>query len=461
MWKNHIPCDELLDIMLFEINKIRSGIKISAEYFSLLGIIYGDDLFLDQKSESVIKKNASDYYISFFKETKFCNHMELYEKIKDMIAIEIDIGKYVANYLKIVDPIFNSIMADKKDFFHDILRIALTDGIMPDGLITLFHRFRDNIDDNILINLISKDWDLTFSGPNIASDVEKICSLYEKYEALTDACGIKKQLDSFFKNKLSTIDSMIIDLARHCIMQNCEAARIKKIVDLIDKSRIAKYCEQGLSNRLIRNSTNIEDEINILNKFKLICGAEHVKKMDRIIYDAIDSKRVSDLLNAELRNVKSSFLFMSSGYWQIPCKKEFLILPEELEKCLFNFEDHYLKTHSDRKISRINSLSSAEITTRCFKKIYRITCSLLQLSILLLFDKEQQYSVQEICNSTNIDMKYLVRIISFFIKTKLLIRDNDGEVDIFLPNDVIRLNSKFNKYYFFSRAIFYSLYLFF
>ncbi|CAL8117744.1 unnamed protein product [Orchesella dallaii] len=198
-----------------------------------------------------------------------------------------------------------------------------------------------------------------------------------------------------------------------------------------------------MAHRLVNGmSSGKEAEFSMVEKMRLKLEFQYVSKLNRMLKDVAVSKELADKFNHFLAQkhlslplvfdiqVFASVNFPSSNFTNLQ-------LPTLLQKCVEIFEQFHNTTYPKRKLHWLhNSHSRGEILSNCFKKPYCFKATTLQMTVLLLFNSLDTYSIGELAELTKLGINSLLQVLESLIKAKILITGN-GEKAVDLTNDSV------------------------
>jgi Cullin family/Cullin protein neddylation domain len=228
------------------------------------------------------------------------------------------------------------------------------------------------------------------------------------------------------------------------------AALIKLFVCLHDRDVFIRYYTRFLAKRLL-DETSVSDEAeqNMISKLKVECGHNIVNKISNMYQD----KTLSENVMKEFKSLSHkgnpdgillNVQILRNGCWPEqspePCK-----IPEELGNCFKKFESFYLNKHQGRNLTILLSYGTCEIGTLFAKKPYTCIINPYQTAILMLFNKNNSYALNELRDITGLsDNTLKSNLIPFFNpKSRLFTKPSSGKT--INDTDLITLNLDFNS----------------
>ncbi|XP_054161672.1 cullin-1-like [Oppia nitens] len=386
----------------------------------------------------------------------------------------------IEEHLDIFHNEFQSLLNDDKN--EDLGRMFELVQKIPNGLTELRNRLELHICSKGL-DAISKLGEAGLNDPKLY--VNTTLDVYSKYKALVsdafkDDPGFMASLDracgKFINNNAITQMAKSSSkspelLAKYCDLLLKKTAKIPEETELEetlnqvmiafkyieDKDVFQKFYSKMLAKRLVGHMSASDDaEASMISKLKSACGFEYTSKLQRMFQDIGVSKDLNEQFKTHLTalnlserlDLDFSIQVLSSGSW--PFQQSFTFaLPQELERSVQRFTHFYSGQHSGRKLHWLYHMSKGEITTNCFKNKYTLQASTFQMAVLLQYNNADQFSVQQLFESTQIKMETLVQVIQILLKAKLLQCEdpnvNEDDSSTLNPSTVISLFTQYKN----------------
>ncbi|EHB18179.1 Cullin-1 [Heterocephalus glaber] len=391
----------------------------------------------------------------------------LHESTQDELAQKCD-QVLIEKYLEIFHTEFQNLLdADKNEDLGCIYNLVSR---IQDGLGELKKLLEMHIHNQGLA-AIEKCGEAALNDPKMYVQTE--LEVHKKYNALVmsafnndagfiaaldKACGHFTNNNAVIKMAQSSSKSPEL-LARYCdslLKKSSKNPEEAELEDTLNQVMVVfKYIEDKdvfqnskmLAKRLVhQNSTSDDAQASMISKLKQACGFEYTSKLQQMFQDIGISKDLNDQFKKHLTNLEPldldfSIQVLSSGSWPFQQSCTFTI-PSELECSYQRFTAFYTSRHSGRKLTWLYQLSRGELVTNCFKNRYTLQASTFRMAILLQYNSEDAYTMQQLTDSTQIKMNILAQVLQILLKSKLLVLEDENanvdEVDL-KPDTLIKL----------------------
>ncbi|KAM7541218.1 hypothetical protein Aperf_G00000044240 [Anoplocephala perfoliata] len=282
--------------------------------------------------------------------------------------------------------------------------------------------------DDLLANAFSKN-------ASFSRAIDKGCERFINRNAITEVLGstrktpelLAKYADILLRKSTKDVQNVDLDEALSHVM------KVFKFVE--DKDVFQKFYSNMLARRLVNNQSISEDaEGSMITLLKNSCGLEYTSKLQRMFQDVSSSRDLNACFNEWLISKKEerrdhadnlsnmvdfSIMVLSSNAWPFQAQSQ-LNLSFELEKCFKVFTEFYQSHHEGRKLSWCYQLCRGEVLSLYTKMRYTFAVSTYQMSILMLFNNCNCYTVRQIKELTNLEENMLNQILNVFLKARIL-----------------------------------------
>ncbi|KAH8297284.1 hypothetical protein KR044_010070 [Drosophila immigrans] len=213
-----------------------------------------------------------------------------------------------------------------------------------------------------------------------------------------------------------------------------------------DKDVFQKYYSNMLAKRLVSHTSASDDaEAMMISKLKQTCGYEYTVKLQRMFQDIGLSKDLNSNFKEYLKtqSITSDIDFgievLSTNSWPFTQNNNFL-LPSELERSVQQFTIFYSARHSGRKLNWLYHKCKGELIMNVNRSnVYTLQVSTFQMSVLLQFNDQLSFTVQQLRDNTQSQLENLIQVLQILLKAKVLTSTDsesaltpDSTVELFL-----------------------------
>lgn len=177
-----------------------------------------------------------------------------------------------------------------------------------------------------------------------------------------------------------------------------------------DKDVFQTYHATTLARRLIDGTHVSHDmELHMITKLEEFCGHDYGSKLRRMITDLTISEELTKQFQKLMHQGRVSgavalqAMVLNSQTWptSLQCSDRTLV-PAAVQPMCTAFTEFFLKRHTGRKLTWLWNLSRGELQTNYFDKKYILSASFLQMSILLQYNDQDSFGLNELIAATGI-----------------------------------------------------------
>ncbi|CAK58816.1 unnamed protein product (macronuclear) [Paramecium tetraurelia] len=216
---------------------------------------------------------------------------------------------------------------------------------------------------------------------------------------------------------------------------------------LYSRDKFFQQHQRLLSSRLLNQQTqNINLEKNLLQKFKGETQTNVLSQLQKMVNDIQQSYRfATDQMIHKNQKFDLTVYLLSQGCWPINNIQEQIIAPQEMLSSLNLYEQIYLIKNNGRILLWTYNLGQGELNYKIQNDKYYITATTFQMITFFLFNKENELTIQQIQERTQIKIIDLENSLIPFICLKVLSRQKEDLDEFSDKNEVIKLNLNYNN----------------
>ncbi|XP_045120266.1 cullin-2-like isoform X2 [Portunus trituberculatus] len=485
----------LVGVLLAGIQQDRQGATTDAPTSTIRGVIHSfvDVNMYKKKStlqlyetvfeEELLRETGSFYRKEASSQLQECNVSQYMERVIARLAEEeLRATKFLppSSHKRVVKEVQDRMVADHLATVHaetgamvcsertrDLSNMYTLLRPVPNGLTQLVHHLKEHIKQQGLQAITN------LKGDNIpAQFVESLLEVHKKYRTMISEVFHNDQqfvgaLDKAFESVVNHRGNTKVVcrspelLARYCdtlLKKSTKGLNESEVDDKLghsitifkyvdDKDVYQKFYARMLAKRLIQQqSQSMDSEENMINRLKQACGYEYTSKLHRMFTDMSVSSDLNHKFNDFLKgkNVELGINFsinvLQAGAWPLgQTSITPFAVPQELEKSVQTFERFYHKHFNGRKLTWLHHLCQGELKVSQSKRTYLITMSTFQMAMLLMFEKVDSLTCQELQTHTHLNDEQFTKFLQSLLDSKLLLTDAENLDE----EAVVRLNTEY------------------
>ncbi|XP_073255357.1 cullin-3-like isoform X3 [Porites lutea] len=222
---------------------------------------------------------------------------------------------------------------------------------------------------------------------------------------------------------------------------------------LQEKDVFERYYKQHLAKRLLLGKSISDDsEKNMISKLKTECGCQFTSKLEGMFKDMSLSQSTNDEFRQHISNNQINLMgvdlvvrVLTTGFWPTQSSSPKCSIPPQAQHAFDCFKRFYLGCHSGRQLTLQPQLGTAELNAtfppskkeggpaEIRRHIFQV--SSYQMCVLMLFNRQERWTYEEISQHTEIPERDLNRALQSLACGKatqrVLTKDPKGK-DIFL-----------------------------
>ncbi|KAG7222385.1 hypothetical protein INR49_016340 [Caranx melampygus] len=246
---------------------------------------------------------------------------------------------------------------------------------------------------------------------------EIVCTPEKDKDMVQDLLDFKDKMDNVAQSCFTRNEGFINAMKEAAGNKEATEEELERILDKImiifrfihGKDVFEAFYKKDLAKRLlVGKSASVDAEKSMLSKLKHECGAAFTSKLEGMFKDMELSKDIMIQFKqymqnqSEPSNIELTVNILTMGYWPSYTPME-VHLPPEMVKLQEVFKLFYLGKHSGRKLQWQPTLGHAVLKAEFKEGKKELQVSLFQTLVLLMFNEEEEFSVEEIRAATGIE----------------------------------------------------------
>ncbi|KAG8192285.1 hypothetical protein JTE90_002110 [Oedothorax gibbosus] len=265
--------------------------------------------------------------------------------------------------------------------------------------------------------------------------VQELLEFKERMDVIVNQCfqrnekfvnTLKEAFETFVNqrpNKPAELIAKYLDVKLRAGNKEATEEELEQMLDKImvlfryihGKDVFEAFYKKDLAKRLlVGKSASVDAEKSMLSKLKQECGAAFTSKLEGMFKDMDLSKELMTTFRQHLNNTRPeetidmNVSVLTMGYWPTYPVCE-VNMPTKMLKYQQVFREFYLNKHSGRKLLWQPSLGHCVLKAFFASGKHDLQVSLFQGLVLLMFNKKEEHSYDDIKQTTGIEVGELKR----------------------------------------------------
>ncbi|KAL1888607.1 hypothetical protein Cpir12675_006108 [Ceratocystis pirilliformis] len=202
-----------------------------------------------------------------------------------------------------------------------------------------------------------------------------------------------------------------------------------------------------VAERLLSVSSDLQQEVKVLNLLKRRYGDTALQHCDVMLRDIIESKKLDDLVTSAVKGTdqsrdrctlpKCSAKILSRLYWP-NIEREHFLIPECVGQAQRQYSENYRHIKSSRKLTWLDHVGTATVELELESCTVAVECKTYVATVIYAFGDESQDSyraedrrpikltVDDLEIKLQMDTDYIEEALAFWVKHKVLRQVSDG-----------------------------------
>ena len=443
---------ELLDSMEFEVD----GRGLRAAIFEESYLRRAEEFYKVLAEDKISKLTCYDY-------------VDEYKKVQEeeRRAIGFFAGKETMRKSKemlrrvfICDKVGRIVYNDKRSLVELLQQDEVAKAMKVCKCINKIKRGRNVLNECVIAYFISAGKALvkSMNKKEVASQLGNLIKLKENITKITKSSFKKEIILEFSKIVCDkhVIESLSVFIDQ-TLKQNVKVDQEKQLSENINQfMTIFKFVEnkeffklvyhRSLGKRLLSEKCSLGSEKMVVEKIKEECGSDYTSKFEKMFKDLETCREFNDRYNNNRASkMATNIKILSPFIWSVKNSHPINMPPSILET-FESYSKFYRSSFGSNRVLKLNYLhGSAEVVFVTAGKPDKVLqVGNFQMTVLMLFNARDQWTVKDISRETKIPMEALRNVLRSLAsgKTNVLLSSSQNEVS---SEDILEVNDDFTS----------------